>query len=84
MEEDFLLTFELDKNSDFDVIFIHADRKGLRSLIEELQALEKWSEKKSEHIHLFTKEWGGGELSSDSQGGEIINHVKIYCWNEKE
>jgi len=39
---------------------------------------------KTEHIHLMTKEWSGGELSSESQIGEIINHVTIYCWKDKQ
>ena len=27
---------------------------------------------------------GGNELSSESQIGEILNHVKIYCWNDEQ
>lgn len=82
MEDEFLLTFELSEQK--DELFIHSDLNGLRNLIDELNKLLKSAEKSnSEHTHLMTEEWGGYELSSESKGGEIINHVKIYCWNEK-
>ena len=84
MEEEYnhLLTFELVK--DKDELHICTDESGLEFLIEELTRLLSWvKNEKTEHIHLMTKEWGDGELSSESQVGEILNHVKIYCWNKR-
>jgi hypothetical protein len=82
MEEDFLLTFELSKNN--DELYIYSDLNGLKSLIDELNKLLKSAEEgKNDHTHLMTEEWGGYELSSDNQSGEVINHVKIYCLVDK-
>ena len=76
---DYLLNFELSDQK--DEIFINADEKGLQFLVDELnKLLSQTKEGNFDHAHLMTEEWGGYELSSDSQGGEIINHVKIYCW----
>lgn len=78
----FLLTFERGENK--DELYIHTDLNGLDNLIDELNKLLKSAEKgKNDHMHLMTEEWGGYELSSESQGGEVLNHVKVYCWNKK-
>ncbi|HQU82026.1 MAG TPA: Imm32 family immunity protein [Pyrinomonadaceae bacterium] len=77
----FLLTFEHTKHP--EEMRIHTDLNGLENLIDELTKLFNSAKTgKSDHTHLMTEEWGGYELSSDSQGGAIINHVKVYCWNE--
>jgi len=77
----FLLTFERSEHP--EEIYIHTDLNGLENLIDELTKLFNSVQKgKSDHTHLMTEDWGGYELSNRSQGGEIINHVKIYCWNE--
>ena len=79
----FLLTFELNKQK--DTLDIHTDSNGLENIIDELTKLLKSAEKgTNEHIHLMTEEWAGYELSSESQGGEILNQVTIYCWNDKQ
>jgi hypothetical protein len=76
---DYMLTFEL--NEDKDEILIHGDEKGLRSLIENLERLLASTEDGHfNHEHLKTPEWGGDELSSESQSGTVLNHVKIHCW----
>jgi len=80
---DYLLTFELSK--DKNELYICTDITGLENLITELTSLLRWSRSnKTEHIHLMTEEWGGHELSSQSQIGEVLNHVKVYCWNEEQ
>lgn len=80
--DNFLLTFERGGHS--DELKIHTDLNGLENLIDELNKLLKSAEKGvNDHTHLMTEEWGGYELSFESQGGEVLNHVKIYCWNEK-
>ncbi len=78
MENSYLLTFELTK--DKDKLEIHTNPDGLKLLIEELNKLLKSAERGvSDHNHLMTEEWGGNELTSIAQNGEILNHVKIYC-----
>lgn len=78
--DDYLLTFELSEQK--DEVHICTDITGLDSLIQQLTRLrEKMKTEESEHCHLFTEEWGGFELSSESQIGEIINHVKVISWN---
>ena len=67
-------------------LFIHADRKGLASLIHSLQSIEKKVEMGvCEHDHLMTDDWAGNELS-EKQGiekGKLIHHVKIFGWTEE-
>jgi hypothetical protein len=76
---DYLLNFELGEK--YNELFIHGDEKGLLFLIGALEKLiTHTKEGHFDHDHLMTEEWGGYELSSESQGNEVINHVKIYCW----
>jgi hypothetical protein len=79
---DHLLTFELEKNG--LELNIHTDIQGLETLITQLSSLLKSSRKGgTDHLHLMTEEWGGGELSSEPQGdGSVLNHVKVFCWND--
>lgn len=81
--DNFLLTFELSKQK--DELSVHTDLNGLENLIDELSKLLKSAQKGiNDHTHLMTEEWGSCELSSESQGGELLNHVKIYCWNKNK
>jgi hypothetical protein len=76
---DYLLNFEL--SDEKDQLFIHGDERGLQFLIGELNnLLSQTKEGHFNHEHLMAEEWGGNELSSNSQGGNVLNHVKIYCW----
>ncbi|CAK0764426.1 hypothetical protein CCP4SC76_4100002 [Gammaproteobacteria bacterium] len=78
---DDLLVFEL--NKDNDELFLHGDPIGLRRLAKLVEHLADLAEKGDfPHEHLFTKEWGGGELSSLPQENNHVplNHVKIYAW----
>ena len=74
---DQLLTFEL--VHDGDSLEIHANQKGLDTLISCLKRLRQTGG----DIHLMTETWGGSELSGNIQGkGNIlINHVKVMLWN---
>ena len=80
--DDYLLTFELEKNG--LELYIHTDIQGLQTLIAQLSYLLAWSKTGgTNHLHMMTEEWGGGELSSEPQGdGHVLNHVKVLCWNE--
>ncbi|MFZ2446701.1 MAG: Imm32 family immunity protein [Syntrophobacteraceae bacterium] len=84
MTEDDLLTFELDP--DGDQLFIHGNPAGLLRLVRLLHRLaEAAARNEFPHTHLFTKEWGGDDLSSQPQAENhrCLNHVKIYGWPGK-
>jgi hypothetical protein len=74
---EYLLTFELEP--DRDALIIHSDPDGLRVLARHLLRLADSGDLPA-HEHLKTTEWGGAELGSESQGGTLLNHVKIICW----
>jgi Immunity protein 32 len=83
----YLLSFVTDASGDF--LSVHADLGGVEVLIEELQRLRsQLLENDCPHTHLFSAEWGGGELTTtklQNQPGEdnTVHHVKIYGWNEE-
>lgn len=80
---DFMLSFEVDENG--EVLKIHGDEKGLRSLSELInKLLSNTKEGYFNHDHLMTPSWGGHELSEENMGDKVINHVKIYCWKGNE
>ena len=74
----------IQQNLKDEMIEMHLDEVGIDHLIALLQNLKKnipW------HEHLFTKEWGGEDLSSkpinmDSETS-VINHLKIMAWPKK-
>jgi hypothetical protein len=77
-----LLTFELNETK--DELTIHGGPDGLLFLCETIERLIANTDQEGfNHKHLATEEWAGTELSSESQGGEILNQVKIYCWKNK-
>ena len=79
---DFLLTFELEKEA--EALCIHGDEVGLRNLQQAIsQLLDTTDPGHFNHEHLKTPAWGGVELSEESQGGQPIQHVKLYCWKGK-
>ncbi|OFW19226.1 MAG: hypothetical protein A3H27_14960 [Acidobacteria bacterium RIFCSPLOWO2_02_FULL_59_13] len=76
-----LLTFEL--GPDKDQLFIHGDAAGLRRLASLIGKLADAAQRgEYPHDHLMTEAWGGYGLSAEpqEQGGECLNHVKIYGW----
>jgi len=81
-----LLAFVTDKEHGQD--FVHADLAGVNYLIKELEYLRSELEKNDcPHTHLFSKEWGGGELSistmMDRNEGMPVHHLNIYGWNDE-
>ncbi|MDH5458614.1 MAG: Imm32 family immunity protein [Nitrospinota bacterium] len=83
--DDYLLTFELDKES--EQIYVHGDPTGLEFFAKALLDLaHQTREGGFPHDHFFTKEWGGNGLSSKPQEkeGKLINHVKVYGWPDNE
>ncbi len=76
-----LLSFEWVE--DDETLEIHANTEGilyLRSVLDRILANAQ-----PDHVHLMTKEWGGTELSSESQNSAavLINHVKVMTWPEQ-
>lgn len=72
-----MLTFELDNN---DEIEIHANKEGLRYLIDQLNNM--YLSNKNDHYHLMTPSWAGNELTEEKQNeaSTLINHVRIVFW----
>jgi hypothetical protein len=78
-----MLTFELDENG--EQLHVCTNPEGLEALIEHLsRLLDSAKRGKTEHIHLMTKEWGDGDLTSEPQIGKLLNHVKVLCWPDEE
>ena len=76
---DFLLIFELE--DDAETLSIHGDEAGLRGLQQAIARLVDGTKPGHfDHDHLKTPNWGGVELTDESQGGTPIQHVKLYCW----
>jgi hypothetical protein len=72
-----ILTFELAED---ESLHVRGDEAGLLFLRDMLSSLvEDTKPGHFEHVHLMTTEWGGHELSSETWGGRLLNHVKIYC-----
>lgn len=73
------LSFEWDEKK--EVLEIHTNRKGLESLISQLQVLLN-TKQDNDHIHMMTPVWSGEELTSERQNetAKLINHVKIFRW----
>lgn len=70
------LTFECD--SEREQVEIYANKAGLECLIKTLCSLR--DNDSNDHEHLMSPEWGGAELSVESQNPQfsLIHHVKIY------
>lgn len=75
---DYILTFEWD--SDNEALEIHGNKKGLEKLKNMIDLL--LNKTTDDHAHLMTEDWGGNELSEESQcsDNELINHVKLFIW----
>jgi len=68
------LTFQVDDS----IVYIYMDSAGWEIFKGEFDNLLKG--KKYDHTHLFSKEWGGSELTHDYSNNKVvnINHVKLY------
>jgi len=81
--------FSVVSSEEGDQVFIHLDLDGVDYLINELNQIKiMLNENNCPHTNLFTKEWGGSELSSSkllAQKDEVnqVNHLKIYGWNDE-
>ena len=58
-----------------DEVEIYLDNEGIDDLIMQLRFLKK----PGDHVHFFTKEWGGEPLSSETHLPEnkTIHHLRI-------
>ena len=67
------------ESEDQEVVHVFADSDGLDSLIRDLTRLRDSTES-GDHVHLFSKSWGGYELSEDKflADSSLVHHVKIH------
>lgn len=76
------LGFEVDR--EVEQLSIHGDPDGLRRLAKQLERLASAVEASGEmdHLHLFSEQWGDGEISSAARDTAChpIHHVKFYVW----
>jgi len=69
--------------------FMHLDLAGVNYLLKELGQMKEQLEKNDcSHLHMFTEEWGGGELTSSKLHDQEdekkqVHHLKIYGWNDE-
>lgn len=76
-------------DADGQQVFVHLDRAGVDHLIRQLEHIRKGLDANDcPHVHLFSSEWGDGELSistamDQGQAGRPIHHLKIHGWNEE-
>ncbi len=84
--ESHLLSVVTDKSGQY--VAVHVDLAGITMLIDELEMLrEQLEQNDCPHTHLFC--WGGqSELSMTKLADQkceinIVQHVKIYGWNEE-
>ncbi|HTE33507.1 MAG TPA: Imm32 family immunity protein [Chryseolinea sp.] len=75
-----IFTIEIDEQG--NLIEMHVNKDGaeyLRSILDNLIRANENSDK-----HLMTPDWGGTELSSESQnkadGVRIVHHLKLMYW----
>ena len=81
--KDHLLSFEMDQKA--GCLMIHGDAAGLQKLGDILARLINATKPDHfNHEHLKTPAWAGYELSEENKGGEVLNHVKVYCWKGTE
>ncbi len=85
--EPHLLSFVTD--SDGGYLAVHADLAGVTMLIDELEFLrEQLAQNDCPHIHLFSTDSVGKELTTTKLGSDkgednVVHHVKVYGWNEE-
>jgi hypothetical protein len=55
---------------------IYLDADGLKFLLSQLKFL---SDGRTDHVHLMSESWGGGELDERPQSVDaiVVHHVKI-------
>lgn len=75
-----LLTVEYDNEG--DQLELHLNDEGIDQLVVFLNRLKE--NKKNDHCHLMTKDWGGNELSNERQNMDsnfqLINRLKLIYW----
>ena len=74
-----MITFEFKKPSEDPMpseVDIHLDTDGLKFLLSQLKFL---SDRRTDHVHLMSESWGGGELDARPQAADAIaiHHVTI-------
>lgn len=82
-----LLAFVIDNKH--DLLTLHMDSDGLDCLIRHLQHLRSsLAAGKYDHFHMFSKDWGDGELTISTMGeqiddGRAIHQLNAYVWTDE-
>ena len=83
-----MLSIVADANG--DVVYLHADLAGLEALEQAIASLRQHvANDECEHSHLFSKAWGGGELTESmlsqeqASGCRQVHHLKLYGWSQE-
>ena len=85
--EKHLLAFVVDNEK--QQVCLHVDKNGVDRLIQELKHIKSSiDENDCPHSHMFSSEWGDGELSISTQldedsNGNSIHHLKILGWTDE-
>lgn len=76
------ITVEIDREAPEVQIFL--DRAGLAFLKQEIDRLAQ--REPSEHFHLFSANWGGGELTDKAVQDKVIcaDHLKVTLLYESQ
>ena len=55
---------------------IHLDNEGLDFLLSQLSFLK---DRRTDHLHLMTAAWGGGELTNEARGASSlpVHHLRV-------
>jgi hypothetical protein len=69
---------KIDENNEIDRCVFSFDKEGLEYIRDMLGAPHL--RKNGDHVHLFTEDWGGYGLSSQSyfEGFRVINHLELH------
>jgi hypothetical protein len=65
-------------------VYLYLDQEGRDFLVCELQSLEYPSAKSHEHFHLFSQEWGPGDLDTldpetlENTQQQQVHHMKVF------
>lgn len=59
---------------------IYLDDEGLDFLLSQLSFLK---DRRTDHVHLMTSAWGGGELSDElrNAAGVLVHHLRVLLIN---
>jgi hypothetical protein len=68
-----------------EMVEIHLNDEGIDFLIDRLKSLKN---RKNDHDHLMTQDWGGNEITNNKQNlndrFKLMHHLKLIYWNDSK